>query len=928
MVKKTLLSLAIAVSTAGLTACNISSTAENNEVATDQILAGQPGQTPTSVSPLFNPARGQLPLATDFLFGFPSNADGSPTYPTDADGTLYHADAYTTNGEGERVLIGPQDEGYNPVINALNEMDGVSIIAEIDIPVSGNVDASTVLPGQNLILFPLNYTDPVTGTLVEEAPFKAEFTDFTVSTVQYATAAGDAEKFALRINLTKPLASKTRYLAIIANNGDASIKDLAGNAMVMPGHYRSLATDDDLLDPALAPARTLVQSWSGNAKAVLGLKGQDANGLVMAYTFTTGGGIEVLSTMAAPGNANPLLQQNPALRAIVAATGSDPAVSIPALMAPAPGGAGLTQEQAVGAFGLATSLETPGPRAIELVAGEVGHTGGLDISDFNVALTSGAKVLTGSIDLPYYLAAPSGAYTGEDPTATSGYLCTVVNPEDVAPCIAGQTSAGNTILGQWTADDALLPILGAAAPSTNVTRLYPFAKKNGMRKAPILVVKPAAAPADAAGYPVIIYQHGIFGDRTDALGVANTMAAAGFVTVAIDFPLHGVMPTDLVGADPMLALLLGAQEVSVATEAANAGAAAGTAAATAALNDGATAEEAQAAADAAGAAAGAATAAAYIGGATVSERHFGLTNTATGFSPTAASGTDASLNGSGSLFFNLIHLQTARDNLRQAVMDLLNLNASLAALEIDGNAGTTDIDVTKVHFIGHSLGGIVGTTFVATNNLNALTVIGADGDGPIYLNPNGNAALPLITEAVLGMPGSGIPRLLETSASFGPSIKVPVTTAKDAGGFGLTENDESYNQLFYVFQGSLDSADPAAFAQSMSLIPGALAKYMVIESIGDQVVPNSSTSPLAGTDPLAALLGTSQIDGDSADFTSGKYFVKFNDADSSHGSLATPGSDGSELAAFTEIMNLTVKLFTGQDPEITDSTVVSAAAAE
>jgi hypothetical protein len=891
MVKKTLLSLAIAISTAGLTACNISSTGDNNTVGTEQILAGQPGQAPSSVSPLFNPARGQLPLATDFLFGFPSNADGSPTYPTDADGTLYHADAYTTNSEGVRVLIGPQDEGYNPVINALNEMDGVSIIAEIDIPVSGNVDASTVIPGVNLILLPLNYTDPVTGTLVAEDPFKTEFTDFTVSTVQYATATGDVSKYALRVNLTKPLASKTRYLAIIANNGDKSILDTAGNKMVMPGHYRSLASDDDLLSPALAPARDLVKSWSANAEGYLAVKQQDAKGLVMAYTFTTGGGIEVLSTMAAPGNANPLLQQNPALRAIVAAAFTANPTDLAAAQTVAGqnlGLAGVPAESIPAVIGLATSLQTPGPRAIELVAGEVGHTGGLNIAGFNAALTSGAKVLTGSIDLPYYLAAPSGAYTGEDPTATSGYLCTVVNPEDVEPCIAAKTSAGNTILGQWAADDALLPILGAAAPSTNVTRLYPFAKKNGMRKAPILVVKPAAAPTDAAGYPVIIYQHGIFGDRTDALGVANTMAAAGFVTVAIDFPLHGVMPTDLVDATPMQALLLGAKEVDISVM---------------------TAEQQ----------------AAYITGETVSERHFGLTNTATGFSPTAVSGTDASLNGSGSLFFNLIHLQTARDNIRQAVMDLLNLNASLAFLEIDNNASTTDIDTTKVHYIGHSLGGIVGTTFVATNNLNALTVVGA---GPTYLNPNGNAALPLITEAVLGMPGSGIPRLLETSASFGPSVKVPVTTAKDAGGFGLTENDESYNQLFYVFQGSLDSADPAAFAQSMSLIPGAVAKYMVIESIGDQVVPNSSTSPLAGTDPLAALLGTSQIDGNSADFASGKYFVKFNDADSSHGSLATPGSDGSELAAFTEIMNLTIKLFTGQDPEITDSTVVSAAAAE
>jgi hypothetical protein len=100
---------------------------------------------------------------------------------------------------------------------------------------------------------------------------------------------------------------------------------------------------------------------------------------------------------------------------------------------------------------------------------------------------------------------------------------------------------------------------------------------------------------------------------------------------------------------------------------------------------------------------------------------------------------------------------------------------------------------------------------------------------------------------------------------------------------------------------------------------------MVIESIGDQVVPNSATSPLSGTDPLASLLGTTQIDGNTSVFTSGKYLVKLNDADSSHATLATPGSDNSEAAAFTEIMELTHKLFDGDDPAVTNSDVVSAA---
>ena len=867
MVKKTLLSLAIAASTAGLTACNISSTADNNNVDSSAVIAGTAGQTPAVFAPIFNPAGGQLPLATDFLFGFPKNDDTTTKYPTDADGTLYHAGAYNIDGNGDRVsLIAPGEDNYNPVLNALNEMDGVSINAELDIPVTRAIDESTIIPGVNVILVPLNYDDPITGGLISgQSPFKTEFTDFTVSSVKYATLETEADKYALRINLTKPLASATRYLVIISNNGAQQITDLNGDVMTMPGQYAALAGTDDLLSEALLPARGLVQGWSASAKGYLGAKQQDTNGLLMAYTFTTGGGLEVLSTMAAPGNANEALQQDPAERAIVAAA-PDAATAVGNLMTD-----GLTLAQAQGAYALATSLETPGPRAVELPAAA---GPGLNITNFVPALTgSTATVLTGTIDLPYYLDAPVGAYTGED-AVNAGYLCTPTGPEDAA-CIARKTSVGNTIIGQWTADDGLLPILGKAAPSTNVTRLYPFAKKKGMRKAPVLVVKPSIPEPTAAGYPVVIYQHGIFGDRTDSLAVANQLAAAGFVTVAIDLPLHGVMPTDLISGstNPIFASLLGAKGVDLSSF-------------------------------------DTATQALLVSRETVAERHFGLTRNGAKFEPAAVSATDADFNGSGSLFFNLVHLQTARDNLRQAVMDLLNLNASLASFDIDGDADLTDIDVSQVHYIGHSLGGIVGTTFVATNNLNGTTV-----------NPNGNASLPLITETVLGMPGSGIPRLLEASASFGPSIKGPLTASQAAGGFGLTENSESYNQLFYVFQGALDSADPASFAQAMSQVPGALAKYMVIESIGDRVVPNSATSPLAGTEPLAALLGTTQIDTGTSDFTSGKFFVKYNDADSSHGSIASPGATGEELAAFTEIMDSTVALFNGGNPALTGSTV-------
>ena len=45
------------------------------------------------------------------------------------------------------------------------------------------------------------------------------------------------------------------------------------------------------------------------------------------------------------------------------------------------------------------------------------------------------------------------------------------------------------------------------------------------------------APAD--GWPVVIFQHGIAQDKSNAAAIAGTLAIAGFATVAIDHPLHG-----------------------------------------------------------------------------------------------------------------------------------------------------------------------------------------------------------------------------------------------------------------------------------------------------------------------------------------------------------------------------------------------------
>ncbi len=59
---------------------------------------------------------------------------------------------------------------------------------------------------------------------------------------------------------------------------------------------------------------------------------------------------------------------------------------------------------------------------------------------------------------------------------------------------------------------------------------------------PIMLSTPKTAKP-VAGWPTIVFQHGITGNRTNMLGLADAAAAAGFAVVAIDQPLHGLGTT-------------------------------------------------------------------------------------------------------------------------------------------------------------------------------------------------------------------------------------------------------------------------------------------------------------------------------------------------------------------------------------------------
>lgn len=415
--------------------------------------------------------------------------------------------------------------------------------------------------------------------------------------------------------------------------------------------------------------------------------------------------------------------------------------------------------------------------------------------------TGNGKVYAGSVTLPYYLPLPTS-----------------------------NTDAG-ILSGNWVNSDGNSPNL--ANPTTPVTAVP---VKQGDVTVPVFAVMPNVQPNGVA-VPVAILQHGITSNRTQILALADSLAAAGIASVAIDLPLHGV--TDA------------SSPVRVA----------------------------------------------YDFATNTGERTFDInlvTNSA--FSagacdPTATAPTDEERDSSGAHFINLPSLLTSRDNLRQAVADLLMLEKLLANfswLEVDpanNNAvvKSNTVDDTKLTFVGHSLGGIVGSTFISmADNIKAASLVTT---------------------------GGGIAKLLDASAAFGPVV---------AGGLqaqGVLEGTSDYEQFLLFAQTAVDSVDSLNHLSNVTIPVHAImvsggATGLTINGTSivvpnasppDLVVPNDAFNPspferadvtgLGGSVPLANAAEQQVVDHlrDSCDpqiYTSVNHLVRFDSG--SHGTLLRP----------------------------------------
>lgn len=264
-------------------------------------------------------------------------------------------------------------------------------------------------------------------------------------------------------------------------------------------------------------------------------------------------------------------------------------------------------------------------------------------------------VYAGALQVPYYLAPPSEAA----PTAplTSSWIAASESPLDGASLVLNKYNP----VPQKRAD-VLVPLI-ITIPNDNTA--YAAALGGTAIKPP-------------AGWPVVIFYHGITRNRTDVFALTEPLNDAGFAVIAMDQPLHGIAAAEINFA------AVTPEELGTIL-------------------------------------ASSPTALFRVPG--VPERTFDLDfqNNATG-----ATGPDGNIDESGAHFINLSNGLVSRDNLRQSSADLVALTRSIPTMDIDGDE-LPDFDGSRIHFIGQSLGAIAGTGYLAVDDTAATATLGVPG---------------------------------------------------------------------------------------------------------------------------------------------------------------------------------------------------------
>jgi hypothetical protein len=311
---------------------------------------------------------------------------------------------------------------------------------------------------------------------------------------------------------------------------------------------------------------------------------------------------------------------------------------------------------------------------------------------------------------------------------------------------------------------------------------------------PFVMTVPSAAPP-AGGYPVTIFGHGFTRSRNDVIAISNALAKAGHVAIATDVLFHGERTSctgskaatkqpsdDAACADPV-------------KQKCNEDAIAGRCVA---RNDG--------------------DRAACTPGPTGDATCRGAGQGRCVASDSKCEGGDFARDAagrpviSGWNIFSLSNFFATRDNFRQQVIDLSQLVRVLKS----GALGV-EVDTKKIHYVGQSLGGILGSLF--------------------------NAASPDTSHVALNVAGGALPQIILTAPSFAQQREALLAAL---GAQGIAPGSPAFDRFIGVAQWILDPVDPANVGYRLThpVTPPPERKLFLQFIEGDQTVPNPTNLAL------------------------------------------------------------------------------------
>lgn len=846
--RKLLISSSVAMAL-GLAGCG------GSDDSFDEIEASTPDQTPFSRI-VFDPANGNLNTPNDLLM-----------LPGD-DGFF----DYTLN----IPVDDPTDFGDPKV--ALNTLDGWStqhpFVIDIDTPGATAIDESTLADGIFIheATLGLDQSDP--DCAAAEIPSSGcKVGDALVFGTDYTLRLVDNDT--ISVIPLKPLKSAQGYMLVMTTG----LKDDSGKPVKGSTTWDLVKQDINTL-PLSSEAQLRLQTLVNTYITPLEGAGFSRDELTYVSAFTTqsaGQSLAALKKVAISTYAARVAGGDPAAgESLPQLTVGDPQGPTNAMetlnlvsdevladsVASAIDSAGLDAGTAGAinatlAAGGFDGLQTCGGLLTTAAGGSAGTYG--QLNDFAVGLSGAilaevgsfcaAKRYEGSITLPYYLGVPStdnpmAPVTDFWQAACDSGIVLAGAPDEV---LAGAEPGPNNALCQQLGLADLRVNGQKLDPARNITRFNPVPQATTMQELDVQVTVPDVAVAAGlgftiaqpeAGWPVVILYHGITRQKEDMLAITGTLALAGIASVAIDHPLHGSRGFD-VDMD-------GTDDINATT---------------------------------------------------VTATHY----------------------------MNLANLPTARDNLRQSVADLLGLRLGMNALTDNTTGDNVNLDVSNVSVMGVSLGAMTGGNFAAVANTSMGDELAAL-DGAYAVNV-----------ASLESPGGGVAQFLIESPSFGPLIKGTLLSQASAEFQGLltqlygsteVSNEELVaavgqfeaalttaqaaeiagilGEFAFAAQTVLDAADPNNYAVQL----GQTTPVHMMTVVGDgseankpdQVIPPTTSLPLSGQNPLAAIIGLQQVSSTvTGDPVSGQ--VRFTEG--AHGSSLSPVAS----AATTEEMQREVATY-------------------